>query len=254
MAARVGSCASATWRAEPAVSAAMTALRPSLRMVRRHWPSAWTWLSTVLMVASVAPGTAISWWRTGRKCSPMMCRPEVGIRWWMSATRPATEFSIGIMPSAAEPSFTAASASSKVGAGSALNSGKASWQAICELAPGSPWNTIVFWDITRLVGWIRHPAAGAGAGEVGRHVDAERHGVDEGDVDAHPGLQGAELLQPLAPLQRRGRKGNEAGERRPPVGVEPDMVIERPRPGGRGGAGEIERAQPAGRHLASPPP
>jgi hypothetical protein len=30
------------------------ALMPSLRMMRRHWPSAWTWLSTVLMSVSFA--------------------------------------------------------------------------------------------------------------------------------------------------------------------------------------------------------
>ena len=48
-------------RAEPAVSAATIGLMPSLRMMLRHWPSAWTWLSTVLMSASVralhAPST-----------------------------------------------------------------------------------------------------------------------------------------------------------------------------------------------------
>ena len=32
-----------------------------------------------------------------------MCRPEVGSRWWMSATRPASEFSIGIMASVGLP-------------------------------------------------------------------------------------------------------------------------------------------------------
>ena len=37
----------------------------------------------------------------------------------MSATRPATEFSMGIMASFASPLFTAASASSKVAQGSA---------------------------------------------------------------------------------------------------------------------------------------
>ena len=38
-------------RAEPAVSASVTALRPSLRSVLRHWPSAWTWLWACLTVA-----------------------------------------------------------------------------------------------------------------------------------------------------------------------------------------------------------
>ena len=35
-------------------------LMPSLRMMRRHCPSAWTWLSTVLMSASLAPRGAIN--------------------------------------------------------------------------------------------------------------------------------------------------------------------------------------------------
>ena len=41
----------------------------------------------------------------------------------MSATRPAIEFSIGIMASAAAPSATAAKASSKVAQGKRLPSG-----------------------------------------------------------------------------------------------------------------------------------
>ncbi len=84
-------------RAEPAVSASGTGRRPSLRSVLRHWPSAWVCDSARLTVSSEAPGSAISWWRTRRKCSPTIDSPASGSRWWMSATRPATEFSIGIM-------------------------------------------------------------------------------------------------------------------------------------------------------------
>ena len=47
--------------------------------------------------AEIGLGCAMSWKWIGRKCSPTMCSPEVGRRWWMSATRPAIEFSIGIM-------------------------------------------------------------------------------------------------------------------------------------------------------------
>ena len=81
IAARVLSLASAISRAEPAVSAPITLLRPSLRMTLRHWPSAWIWLCTVSIVESVAPFGAMSWWRIGEKYSAMMCRPDVGIRW-----------------------------------------------------------------------------------------------------------------------------------------------------------------------------
>src|SRR5215470_10540638 len=61
----------------------------------------------------------------------------------MSATRPATELSIGIIASAARPLRTAAKASSKVAQASGAYSGYASLQAICELAPGSPWKAIL---------------------------------------------------------------------------------------------------------------
>ena len=60
MAATLLSPRSAMSRALPAVSAATIGLRPSLRMMRRHWPSACTWLSTVLMSASLVPFSAIN--------------------------------------------------------------------------------------------------------------------------------------------------------------------------------------------------
>ena len=71
------------------------------------------------------------------------------------------------------------------------------------------------------------------------------------DVDPHAGLQRAQLLQPLPPLQRRGRQRDEALQRRAAIGIEPDMVLQRPVAGRRGGAGEIERAQRAGRDRRS---
>ena len=74
----------------------------------------------------------------------------------------------------------------------------------------------------------------------------KRHRVDDGDVDAHAGLQRAQLLELLALLQRRGRQRDEALQRRAAIGVEADVVVERPVARGRGGAGEIERAQPPG--------
>ena len=71
---------------------------------------------------------------------------RVGRRWWMSATRPASEFSIGIMARSARPSKTAAKQSSKVAQGMASALGKISRLAMCELAPGSPWKAIfLFW-------------------------------------------------------------------------------------------------------------
>ncbi len=92
-------------------------------MIRRHWPSAWTWLCTLFSASTGVPGRTISWKWIGRKCSATMCSGEVGIRWWMSATRPASEFSMGIIARCARPSVTAAKASSKVGQGSGVQSG-----------------------------------------------------------------------------------------------------------------------------------
>ena len=57
IAAWVGSPASATSRAAPAVSpATISGLRPSSRMTLRHWPSACTWLCTVLIVSRLGAG------------------------------------------------------------------------------------------------------------------------------------------------------------------------------------------------------
>jgi hypothetical protein len=77
----------------------------------------------VRIVSSELPATPISvnWMR--RKCSPMMCSPEVGRKWWMSATRPAIELSIGIMARSASPLSTAAKTSSKDAQASASHCG-----------------------------------------------------------------------------------------------------------------------------------
>ena len=73
-----------------------------------------------------------------------------------------------------------------------------------------------------------------------------------GDVDAHAGFERAQLLELLAAFERRGRQRDEALERRAAIGVEADVMIERPLAGRRGGAGEVERAQPAGRRPGVP--
>ena len=54
-------------------------------------------------------------------------------------------------------------------------------------------------------------------------------------------------------FQRRGRQRDEALQRRAAIGVEADVMVARPLALGRGGAGEIQRAQPA-RATASPRP
>ena len=53
----------------------------------------------------------------------MMCRPDVGRKWWMSATRPAIELSMGIIARSASPLSTAAKTSSNEAQASASHSG-----------------------------------------------------------------------------------------------------------------------------------
>ena len=85
-----------------------------------------------------------------------------------------------------------------------------------------------------------------GAGEIGGGVDAERHGIDDGRVDAHAVFQRAELLELLALLKRRRRQRDVAIEDGAAIGVEPDVMIERTRSIRGGGAGEIKDAEDAG--------
>ena len=77
------------------------------------------------------------------------------------------------------------------------------------------------------------------------------HVIDDHRVDAHAVLQRAQLLEALALLQRRLRQADETVERAAAIGVDADMVIERALAIGRGGAGEIQRPQPARRDLAA---
>src|SRR5579859_5003310 len=178
-----------------------------------------------------------------------MNRPESGNRWWISATRPATEFSIGIMPRSASPDEIAASASSKVGQGSACASGYASAMAMWEFAPGSPWNAIFFGLLVVLamapcISRSRFGKYLAGGFQVGRGIDPARHGVDNGDVDPHSRLQRPQLLQFLLKLERRGRQPDKPLQRRAAIGIKADVMVAWPLAVRRGGAGEIKRAQP----------
>src|SRR6185295_19273598 len=78
----------------------------------------------------------------------------------MSATRPASELSIGIMAKSARPSKTAAKQSSKVAQGIASAFGKTSRLAMCELAPGSPWKaTFLLWGMGLVVHVPQHEPA-----------------------------------------------------------------------------------------------
>src|SRR5450830_16716 len=64
-----------------------------------------------------------------------------------------------------------------------------------------------------------------------RCIDAEWNAFNQGDVDAHPCVERAQLLELLALLVGGRRQLDETLQRRAPVGVEPDVVIVRPRTG-----------------------
>ncbi len=123
MAARVGSGWAASALAAPAVSPAASVATFSRFSSLRHWPSAMAMEVTTLTSSSRVPGLAISWKRIGLNRSPMILSPEEGSRWCTSATRPAMEFSTGIMPRSQAPERTLSKASSKVAQGTGSSSG-----------------------------------------------------------------------------------------------------------------------------------
>src|SRR5215471_10111984 len=170
----------------------------------------------------------------------MMCRSESGIRWWTSATRPATEFSTAIIASAARPSLTAANASSNWVQGKVVISGKTRRQARSEYAPKVPWNAIVC-CVIRL---MHLPEQFAGANEIGRSVDLhpEPGGLDQADRDVHPGFERAQLLETLALFEHAPGQTDKALERLASIGVEPDMLVVRSFSPRHYRLAEIERA------------
>src|SRR6185295_1994416 len=105
--------------------------------------------------------------------------------------------------------------------------------AIWELAPGSPWNAILsFLVMSRFSGapCISRSAIcqyAAGVFEVIGGIDPERHRIDDGGIDPHAGFQRPELLKFLALFQHRRRQLDEALQRPPPIGIEPDVVVAR---------------------------
>ena len=111
---------SAISRAAPAVSAWTSGAKRCFFRKLRHCDSAWTWLFTVLMDFSEAPGRATRQCSTRWKCSATILSLVCGSRLCRSATRPAIEFSTGMMASSALPAWTAPIAASKVGQGSVV--------------------------------------------------------------------------------------------------------------------------------------
>src|SRR5260370_20548928 len=102
---------------------------------------------------------------------------------------------------------------------------------MCELAPGSPWNTI------RLGVLIVFPSAGFSMRSAHHgpqqfqilcRVDLGRGAIDDCDVDAHAGLERAQLLELLAALERRWRQRDETAERIAAKRIQPALSVAAP--------------------------
>ena len=59
-------------------------------------------------------------------------------------------------------------------------------------------------------------------------VDPEGDVIHEDGIDAQASLEGAELLQPLSPLQGRRGQTDEMLQRAASIGVDADVVVQRP--------------------------
>ena len=82
-----------------------------------------------------------------------------------------------------------------------------------ELASGSPWNAIflrLLMIVSRFFASSSRAEQGPCAFQVLRRVDTEQHGVDDRDVDAHPGLERAQATSVAA--LRASRDGQAAAE------------------------------------------
>ena len=156
----------------------------------------------------------------------------------MSATRPAIEFSIGIIASAAR----------------AVGDGREGVLEACagqrrHLRIGVAAGDVGIGAGLSLIGdKFGHAsssslARGAQRVEVAFRIHRRRGFVQQRGVDAHAVLQRAELFEPFASLERRGGQADESLERRATKGVNAEMMIVRPLAKGRAGAREIERAK-----------
>ena len=97
------------------------------------------------------------------------------------------------------------------------------------------WLMALITDMTELPGPL----------QIGGSIDRQGRGVHTRHRNAHARFQRPKLLQLLALLQRRRRQGDKTLQRIAAIGIEPDMMPQRPFAGRRRRAGEIQRpAQP----------
>src|SRR6201986_1433497 len=125
--------------------------------------------------------------------------------------------------------------------------------AMWEFAPGSPWNAIFCLVVFIAVGLrgVRRMSmarqSAARESKVLRCINTEGNRVHDRHVDSHTCFEQPQLLELFTSLERRRRQRDEFFQRLPPIRIEADVMIERPLAIGGRSAGEIERAQAAGR-------
>ena len=183
----------------------------------------------------------------------------------MSATRPATEFSIGIMPSVGLAARRAPrtrprrSRRARLGVRIGLAAGEVRIGARLALERDlSSWS----WPLR----YALHDCAGRQPAGDRRRACARAVSRSSGVSTPSGTLStiATSIRMPASSARNcssfsrcssgEGGSVDEALQRGAAIGVEPDVMIERPVAGGRGGAGEIERAQPVAARPASRPP
>ena len=169
--------------------------------------------------------------------------------------RPISEFSTGMMQRSQLAAFTASIASSKLGMGIAR--GMRHRFARRQIGIGA--RLALKGDALGVVDRSGHERifgeeADWRVGQIGGSIDTERHAVHARHRNAHIRFQRPQLLQLFALFQRRRRQGDKARQRVAGIGINADMMKQRALAGGRGGAGEIERAAQSAASAPRPPP
>ena len=219
-------------RALPAVSACTIGLMPSLRMMRRHWPSACTWLSTLLMSSSLVALHRHQLMADRQK--PFADDEEAGGRQQMMDVGDAARdrildrdhAEIGLARRDRRQRVLEGGAGHRLGVGIGLDDGdvgigaRLALECDFQLAHDRPCNSGS--------GFGKDAAGGL---QVRRRVDPAGHGIDDGEVDraSRPPAPGAARASPAIPAaraaarrsaparrgdRRRGRYGGSAVRRR----------------------------------------
>ena len=231
-------------------------------MILRHWPSAWTWLSTVLSVVER---------RALRRQQLVVHRQEMladdvqaRVRHQMMDVGDAAgdrildrdHAELGLArcaPPRRRPRRSRRAAARSPDRPRGRRG--ANWRPA---RPGMRSSSCSSWLLSSrsLLNCQRQrPSSARARLEVLGRIDAERHRCRRCATSMRMPASSARNCSSFSRCSSgEGGSVDEALQRRAAIGVEADVMIERPVAGRRGGAGEIERAQPAAARPASRPP